>query len=485
MAFRNLRHYLEFLEGRGELLRVTAPVEARLEISEVADRVVKSGGPALLFQRVSGSGFPLAINLFGTPERTARALGVADLEEIARRIQELIRPDLPESAWDKLKTLPRLTKLGNYFPKTVKKAPCQEVVVKEGGPLALLPVLTCWPGDGGPFITLPLVFTRDPEDGRPNCGMYRMQVYDGSTTGMHWHHHKDSALHYRKYEARGERMPVSVALGGDPAVIYAATAPLPPGFDEMVFAGFLREDPVEMVRCLTNDLLVPAQSELVLEGYVDPGERRLEGPFGDHTGYYSAADQYPVFHLTALTHRQDAIYPATLVGVPPQEDCYLGRATTRIFLPLLRLQLPEIVDIDLPVEGVFHNCALVSIRKTYPGQARKVMSALWGLGQMSFTKLLVVVEEDVDVHDYSRVAHVVFNNIDPRRDLVFTEGPVDVLDHAAPQPLFGSKVGIDATRKTPEEGMPRPWPPEIRMSPEIRALVDRRWGEYGLPAATD
>jgi len=480
MAYRDLIGFLEVLEAKGELKRISAAADARLEISEIADRVVRAGGPALLFEKVPGADFPLVINLFGTMNRTALALGVETVDSIASRIEEWIRPQLPDNLWDKMKSLPRLSKLANYLPRTVKKGACQEVVHRQGPFLSRLPVLTCWPQDGGPFITLPLVFTRDPEDGRPNCGMYRMQVFDDSTTGMHWHHHKDAAGHYHAYRQRGERMPVSVALGGDPAVIYSATAPLPPGLDEMIFAGFLREEPVEMVRCITNDLLVPAGAEFVLEGYVEPEENRREGPFGDHTGYYSAADDYPVFHITTLTHRANPVYPATIVGKPPKEDCYLGKATERIFLPLLRLQLPEIVDLDLPLEGVFHNCAIISIRKRFPGHARKVMAALWGLGQMCFTKLLVVVEEEVDVHDYSQVAHVVFNNIDPRRDFVFTDGPVDVLDHAAPQPLYGSKVGIDATRKTAEEGMPRPWPELIEMSPEIKALVDRRWGEYGL-----
>jgi 4-hydroxy-3-polyprenylbenzoate decarboxylase len=363
----------------------------------------------------------------------------------------------------------------------VKSAPCQEVVkLGEEASLGFLPILKCWPQDGGRFITLPMVFTKDPETGRRNVGMYRMQVYDERTTGMHWHVHKVGAKHYAEYERRGRRMDVAVALGGDPAITYAATAPLPEDFDEMIFAGFLRKAPVEMVQCRTVDQQVPADAEIVLEGYVDPHERRVEGPFGDHTGYYSPPEEYPVFHITCITHRSDPIYPATIVGKPPMEDCFLGKATERIFLPLVRAQVPEIVDMNLPVEGIFHNLAFVSIRKRYPKQAQRVMHALWGLGQMMFTKVIVVFDENVDIQSTSEVLWRLGSNIDPKRDVTFVEGPVDALDHAAPQPLYGSKMGIDATRKIAGEGHDRDWPEEIQMSAEVKSRVDSVWKELGI-----
>lgn len=481
MAYRNLRDYINTLEKRSELVRIKTPVSPELEITEITDRVVKRGGPALLFEQVKGSPFPLVINLFGTPERMKLALEVEDLENIGEEILEIIEPELPTSFMEKLKALPRLKKMADFIPKRVKSGPCKEVIIpEEEVNLLELPVMKCWPLDGGPFITLPLVFTKDPETGARNCGMYRMQVFDAKTTGMHWHIHKDGARHYLKAERMGQPLEVAVALGCDPATIYAATAPLPPDMDEMLFAGFLRKAPVEMVKCETVDLEVPAQAEFVLEGYVNPKERRLEGPFGDHTGYYSMEDMYPVLHVTCITRRKDPIYPSTIVGRPPMEDCFIGKTTERIFLPLLRKQLPEIVDMDLPVEGVFHNLAIISIDKQYPGHAKKVINALWGMGQMMFTKIIVVVDRWVNVHDWSEVIWRLGNNVDPKRDVIITEGPVDVLNHASPIPNYGGKMGIDATKKWKEEGFDRKWPPDIEMDREIKALVDKRWKEYGL-----
>jgi len=481
MAYTDLRDFISRLERENELVRVRARVSADLEITEIADRTVKRGGPALLFENVAGSSLPVLINHYGTQKRMAMALGVDSLDEIGGRIESLMHQEAPGGFLEKLMVLPKLAKLASAFPKTVKSAPCQEIV-KQGDEADLdsLPILKCWPEDGGRFITLPMVFTKDPETGKRNVGMYRMHVYDSRTTGMHWHVHKVGARHYAGYEKRGERMEVAVALGGDPAITYAATAPLPEDFDEMIFAGFLREAPVEMVHCKTVDLEVPARSEIVLEGYVEPRERRTEGPFGDHTGYYSPADEYPVFHLTCIAHRTDPIYPATIVGKPPMEDCFLGKATERIFLPLIKSQLPEIVDMNLPVEGIFHNLALVSIRKRYPMQARKTIHALWGLGQMMFTKIIVVFDEDVDVQNLSEALWRLGSNIDPKRDITFSEGPVDVLDHAAPQALFGSKMGVDATKKIAGEGHDREWPEDIRMSPEVIARIDSLWGELGI-----
>ena len=481
MAYKDLRDYLSKLEKLVELARIKVPVDPNLEITEIADRVVKKGGPALLFEKVKGSPFPLVINLFGTPKRMKLALGEDDLEEIGREMVDIIEPELPTSLVDKLKALPKLKKMADFIPKRVKTGPCKEVILKgDEVNLLELPATKCWPLDGGPFITLPLVFTKDPETGTRNCGMYRMQVFDEKTTGMHWHVHKDGARHYLKAERRGEPLEVAVALGCDPATIYAATAPLPPDMDEMLFAGFLRKAPVEMVKCETVDLEVPARAEFVLEGYVKPGERRMEGPFGDHTGYYSMPDLYPVFHVTCITRRKEPIYPSTIVGKPPMEDCYIGKATERIFLPLMKKQLPEIVDMNLPLEGVFHNLAIVSIDKQYPGHARKVINALWGMGQMMFTKMIIVVDSWVNVHDWSEVVWRMGNNVDPARDVIITQGPVDVLNHASPLPNFGGKMGIDATKKWKEEGFEREWPPDIEMSQKIKELVNRRWKEYGL-----
>jgi len=482
MAYRDLRDFMRALEARGELKRIPFEVDPVLEITEFADRGVKQGGPALFFERPRGSTVPVLINAFASMRRMELALEVSSIEEIAARITELLGLEAPQGLLGKLKMLPRLAELGSYFPKRVSGGPCKEVIRRDKFSLLDYPILKCWPGDAGRFITLPLVFSKNPETGRRNCGMYRMQVYDERTAGMHWQTHKQGAEHYRRLAARGERrrMDVAVALGGDPATIFSAILPLPPDLDEMLFAGFLRREPVEMVPCETCDLEVPAHAEIVLEGYVELGELRCEGPFGDHTGFYSLADDYPVFHVTAITQRKDPVYPATIVGPPPMEDYFMGKAIERIFLPLMRLQLPEIRDISMPAEGVFHNLMLVSIRKSYPGHARKVMHALWGLGQAMFTKCIVVVDEDVNVQDVREVAWKALNNIDPERDIEFVLGPVDSLDHASRLPNFGSKMGVDATRKWPEEGFTRPWPEVIRMSEEIKRRVDELWRLAGL-----
>lgn len=487
MAYRDLRDFINLLENRGLLHRIKAEVDPLLEISEITDRMSKSpdGGKALLFENVKGSSFHVAANLFGSFERMCLALEISRLDDIAKRIEDLLNQAPPKTFLEKIAMLPKLIELSQYLPKYVKSAPCQEVIEKDNPDLSKFPIIKCWPHDGQPkdegrFITLPMVFTKDPETGRPNCGMYRVHIYDEKTTGMHWHIHKDGARHYEKYKKLGTQMPAAIAVGGDPAVIYSASAPLPEAIDEMLFAGFLRKSPVEMVKCITNDIQVPANSELVIEGYLEPGETRIEGPFGDHTGFYSPAEPYPVFHVTCVTHRKDMIYPATLVGKPPMEDCYMGKATERIFLPLLRLDFPEIKDINLPMEGVFHNFALISIKKSYPGHAKKIIHGLWGKGQMTFAKLLIVVDDDVDVQNLSYTAWRVLNNVDWKRDVVISEGPLDALDHAANWPRYGAKMGIDATRKTREEGMMRDWPEEIYMTEEIKKLVDRRWKEYGF-----
>ncbi|KXS41440.1 MULTISPECIES: menaquinone biosynthesis decarboxylase [unclassified Candidatus Frackibacter] len=481
MAYKSLRDFVNLLESKGLLKRIKTEVSSDLEITEITDRVSKEVGPALLFENVKGAEFPVLINAFGSYERMEMALEVDDLDDIGERIMEVLEfPDPKDQGFfSKLKVLPKLKEVSDYFPKTIKRAPCQEVVKMEPN-LSELPILKCWPEDGGKFITLPLVFSENPETGIPNAGMYRLHVYDDQTTGMHWHMHKDGADTYRGHESKDERMEVAVALGGDPATIYSATAPLPKQIGEMLFAGFLRKEPVEMVKGKTVDIKVPANAEIVIEGYVDPYERRIEGPFGDHTGYYSLADEYPVFHVTCITHRKDAIYPTTIVGKPPMEDCYMAKATERIFLPLLKLQLPEVVDMNLPLEGVFHNCAILSIDKQYPGHAQKVMNAVWGMGQMMFTKMVVIVDKDVDVQNLSEVAWKVFNNIDAERDLTVVKGPLDILDHASPRPNYGSKLGIDATQAWPGEGHKREWPNEIEMSQEIKDLVDKKWEEYGL-----
>src|SRR5580658_1577794 len=459
MAYSDLREFITALEKQHELRRISFEVDPYLEITEFADRAVKHGGPALLFEKPKGSNIPVLINSFASARKMEIALEVDSVEEVARRISEYLEMRMPEGLLGKLKMLPKLAEMGAFFSKIVAKGACQEVIKTTGFSLYDYPVLTCWPGDGGPFITLPMVFSRNPETGKRNCGMYRLQVYDERTTGMHWQTHKQGAEHYRRMVAEGKntRMEVAVAIGSDPAAMYSAILPLPPDLDEMMIAGFLRGSPVEMVKCQTVDLEVPANSELVLEGYVELGELRTEGPFGDHTGYYSLADEYPVFHVTCVTERRDPIYATTIVGPPPMEDFYMGKAIERIFLPLMRMQIPEVRDMCMPAEGVFHNLMLISIRKSYPGHARKVMSAIWGLGQAMFTKCIVVVDEDVDVQDVREVTWKVLNNIDPERDIQFMMGPIDSLDHSSRLPNYGSKMGIDATRKWPGEGFTRPW----------------------------
>ncbi len=484
MKFKDLREFIAFLERKGELRRIRAPVSCELEITEIADRVVKSGGPALLFENVTGYPIPVLINLYGSSQRMAWALGVEKLDDLVERFQGLLRlvQGPPEGLLNKLRTLGQLAHLSSFQPKTVRNAPCQEVVLPQKDvDLLQFPILRCWPLDAGRFITLPLVITRDPNTGIQNYGIYRLQVFDSRTTGMHWQTHKVGTRHYRaSLEQGATRLEVAVALGGDPATIWTGSAPLPPDVDEMLVAGFIREEGVELVKAKTVDLMVPAHAEIVLEGYVVPGEERVEGPFGDHTGYYSMADPYPVFHVTCITQRRNPIYPTTVVGRPPMEDYWMGKVSERVFLPMIRLILPEVVDINMPAQGVFHNLLIVSIKKEYPGQARKVMYGLWGLGLLSLAKSIIVVDHFVNVQDLSEVAWRVTNNLNPDRDLVLVSGPVDDLDVASPTPKFGSKVGIDATQKTLQEGRQREWPPDIVMSPEVKALVDRKWGEYGI-----
>lgn len=480
MAFQNLREYLDALEKSGQLKRISVKVNTDLEIAEIANRVVKAGGPALLFENPDGFSFPVAINLFGTMERMCFALGVKSLEEIARKMEAILSEKPPETLIEKIKMLPKLKEFSDFLPKIVKSAPCQEIVM-EPVSLARLPVLKTWTGDGGKFITLPLVITKSPVTVIRNMGIYRMQVFDEKTTGMHWHWHKGGAKHLKEAKEMGrDRLEVAVAIGADPATIYSSSAPLPEDFDEFIFAGFLRKESVELVKCKTVDLEVPAEADFVLEGYVNVDERRMEGPFGDHTGYYSLADYYPVFHITAITHRKSPVYPATIVGKPPMEDCFIGKATERIFLPVIKKLIPEIVDINLPIEGIFHNFAFVSIDKRYPGQAQKVMFVLWGLGQLMFTKNIVVFDRDVNVQDISEVLWRWGNNVDPSRDVTIVKGPLDVLEHASDIPGFGGKMGIDATRKGKIDGFMREWPEDIKMSEEIIQLINKRWKEYGF-----
>ena len=485
MAYSNLRSFIETLEKHGELQRVSAEVDPALEIAELADRAVKSGGPALLFENPRGHTIPVLINAFASMRKMELALEVDDVQSLADRIAEYLEMKTPQGLVGKLKMLPKLAEIGNFFPREVRSGACQEVVKTEDFSLYDYPVLTCWPQDAGPFITLPMVFSRNPISGKRNCGMYRLQVFDERTTGMHWQTHKQGAEHYRRLAAEGRetRMDVAVAIGADPATVFSAILPLPPDLDEMLFAGFMRNKPVEMVKCKTVDLEVPANAEIVLEGRVTLGELRTEGPFGDHTGYYSPADEYPVFHVECITQRKNPIYATTIVGKPPMEDYYMGKTIERVFLPLLRLQLPEIVDMAMPPEGVFHNLMLVSIRKSYPGHARKVMSAIWGLGQAMFTKCIVVVDHDVDVQNYSETAFRALNNIDPERDLQFTLGPIDSLDHSSRLADYGSKVGIDATKKWPQEGFRRPWPDLIEMDEAVKARVDPIWEQLGIERA--
>ena len=555
MAYDDLRDWIAALDRAGELKRIRTEADPILEITEITDRVSKMpgkgsqatlcgapGGPALLFQNLKGyPGAQLLINQFGSARRMNLALEVNSLDEVADRIRQFMDVKSPQGFLDKLKMLPMLAEMGKFFPKTVSSGPCKEVIKRDSFSLLDFPVLKCWPKDGGRFITLPCVVTRDPKTGKRNLGMYRMQVYDERTAGMHWQRQKVGAEHYREMlrqaanvgvsvplvpgnshagararpvltgaegtpaptpaaaraavdimarssggsvlangDRPGGRMEVAVAIGTDPAVTFAAIVPAPPDVEEYLVAGFLRQKPVELVKCETVDLEVPATSEIVLEGYVNLDELRSEGPFGDHTGFYSLEDLYPVFHATCITHRNNPIYSATIVGKPPQEDGWMGKAIERIFLPMMKLSIPELVDINLPVEGIFHNLMIVSIRKSYPGQARKVMNAIWALGQAMFTKCVVVVDEDVNVKDIGEVTLKVLNHIDPERDIQFTLGPVDSLDHASRLPDYGSKMGIDATRKWPSEGFTRPWPEEILMDEATKTLVDKKWKELGL-----
>ncbi|MEO6990534.1 MAG: menaquinone biosynthesis decarboxylase [Candidatus Baltobacteraceae bacterium] len=478
MVFDSLGQFVRALRRAGELVDVDVRVDPRLEIAEITDRIAKAGGPALLFRNVAGSSYPVLTNQFGSERRMTMAFGARSLEEVAGRVRAAVDMRVPRGSMARFAKLIALGSIATALPRTVKDAPVQEVVERDPD-LRTLPVLTTWPLDGGPFITLPLVFTKDPETGAQNVGMYRIQIYDTRTTGMHWQRHKQGRAHASKW---GRRVPIAIAIGADPAITYAASAPLPPGIDEIAFAGFLRGRSVRMVRALTVDLKVPADAEFVLEGEVDNDDLRIEGPFGDHTGVYSLEDRYPTFHLHCITHRTKPIYAATVVGKPPMEDAWLGKATERIFLPLLQLVVPEIVDYNLPVEGGFHNLAIVAIRKSYPGQANKVMNALWGLGHMMMlTRTLLIVDEGVDVHDVRAVAWNALNNVDPSRDLVVMPGPVDDLDHSGSHlSALGHKLGIDATRKGPSEGYRRTWPPEIVMDARTRALVTNRWQEYGL-----
>jgi len=469
------------LEREGELVRVTAEVDPHLEVTEIVDRTVKAGGPALLFENPKSS-HPLLINQFGTERRMCLALGVERLDDVAARLEDVLEMQPPQGLVDKVRGLKKLKSIADSMPKTSRGGPAQQVVLTgDDVDLTRLPIQTCWPGDAAPFITLPAVITKDPRSGGRNVGMYRMQVLDRNTTAMHWQIHKDGRADYLATDGRIE---VAVALGLDPVTTYTASAPLPKHIDELMLAGFLRGEPVELVSAKTVDLEVPANAEIVLEGYIEKDELTAEGPFGDHTGFYTAAEPFPVFHVTAMTMREDAIYPSIVVGKPPAEDAWLGKATERIFLPAVRMTVPEIVDYDLPVAGVFHNCCIVSIRKAFPGHAKKVMHAIWGLGMLSLTKAVVVVDEHVDVHDYEQVFFYVGANVDPARDVVIGEGPLDHLDHAPTHQFFGGKLGIDATAKGPDEGT-RPWPEEIEMSEEIRTLVDRRWDEYGIGIEPD
>ncbi len=478
MAYRDLREFIEILEKKGFLKRVKTEVSAELEITEILDRVVKKNGPALLFENVKGSSIPVFANAFGTMERMCLALETNSLDEIGSRIRKLLQFEAPKSIWDSIKMLPMVAELSSFPPKHVSSGSCKEVILREGFSLDGFPILKCWPGDGGRFITLPLVFTKNPNTGRQNVGMYRMQVYDGQTTGMHWHIHKHGARDYADADGKIE---VAVAIGADPSIVYSATAPLPDNIDEMMFAGFLRKKNVELVKCETSDLFVPAHAEIILEGYVDSKERRIEGPFGDHTGYYSLADEFPVFHITCITHRKNPIYNATVVGIPPMEDAYLGKATERIFLPLMKAQLPEIVDINLPVEAVFHNLCIVSIEKRYPGHAKKVMFALWGMGQMMFAKTIIVLDDDVNVQDLKEVLWATTTRFDPAKDVtIIDRAPTDTLDHASPLSNLGSKMGIDATRKGADEGFHREWPDVLAMEDGVKKRIDRLWNELRL-----
>jgi 4-hydroxy-3-polyprenylbenzoate decarboxylase len=521
MATETFRDFIDFLDKNGELARVKAHVSPVLEIAEVADRMSKSpaphgnseldrsaaaklGGKAMLFENVEGSDIPVAINTFGSYWRINQALGTDNLESLAVRVQQLVKPEIPTSLIEKMKKLPDLIKMSSYPPKTVRNGICQQIVLEgEKADLTKLPIIQCWPMDGnldsgqvfdqaaaaavspdrrgtGRYITLGGVYTVNPDTGDRNIGMYRVQVFGPRKAAMHWHMHHDGARHFRMWQKRGVKMPIAIALGGESVLPYAATAPLPPGMEELLFAGFLNGRGIELVKCRTNDIEVPANAEIVIEGFVDPTEKLLEGPFGDHTGFYSLADWYPALHVTAITMRKDPIYPTTIVGKPPMEDYFMGKATERIFLPLLRMIVPDIVDYNLPISGVFHNCAFIKIHKEYPHQARRVMHAIWGAGQMAFTKFIVIVDEHVNVHDEQDVLFHLFSNCDPSRDVELVKGPVDILDHAATELGAGGKIGFDATVKLPAEGKVRPWPAELEMDAATKELVARRWKEYGL-----
>jgi 4-hydroxy-3-polyprenylbenzoate decarboxylase len=518
MATETLSDFLKLLDQQGELSRVSARVDPKLEIAAICERVCKTpaphghqeldkspaaalGGKALLFENVSGSDIPVAINTFGSYWRVNQALGTQTLAELADRVQALVKPEIPTTLLEKMKKLPDLMKLGSFPPKSVRSGICQQVVLDgDKADLNRLPIIQCWPLDGdldsgqladpaasktaergsGRYITLGGIFTRNPDTGDRNIGMYRVQQFGPRKCAMHWHMHHDGARHFRMYQKRGEKMPLAIVLGGESVLPYAATAPLPPGIEELLFAGFLNDRGIELVPCRTIPLEVPANAEIVIEGYVDPREKLLEGPFGDHTGFYSLADWYPVFNVTAITHRKNPIYPTTIVGKPPMEDYFLGKATERIFLPLLRTLVPDILDYSLPISGVFHNCAFIKIRKEYPLHARRVMHAIWGAGQMSLTKFIIVVDEHVNVHDEQDVLFHLFSNCDPERDSEIVHGPVDILDHASPEHGAGSKIGFDATAKWTGEGKVRPWPKELEMDQATKELVERRWKEYGL-----
>lgn len=491
MVPKDLSGFIDDLDRAGELVRIKEPVAVKLEIAEIADRVMKQpdGGKALLFEKpVLDNGnisqIPVAINIFGSWKRMAMALGVADVKEHADRIAALVKPDVPKGFWAKVQMLPKFAELAKVPPRSYRgKPPCQEIVVeRDAVDLQNLPVLTSWPKDAGPFVTLPMVVTKDPETGVQNVGMYRMQVTGRNTTYMHWQRHKGGAAHYRKYKERGEqRMPVAVAIGADAATMYTPSAPLPPGIDEYLFSGFLRKEPLYTAETLNAGLRIPAEAEIVLEGYVDTTEPLgMEGPFGDHTGFYTPPDMFPVFHVEKITMRKNAIYPTTIVGRPPMEDFYLGGATERIFLPLLKLTIPEIVDYHMPAEGIFHNLVFVSIKKEYPGQAFKVMNGLWGQGLMSLAKVLVIVDHFIDVKNAQEVWWYALNNIDPERDVRFAIGPMDDLDHSARGPAFGSKMGLDGTKKWVEEGFHRPWPEVIEMDADVKQKIDAIWSRLGL-----
>jgi 4-hydroxy-3-polyprenylbenzoate decarboxylase len=485
VAYRDLRDFLNTLEKKDELKRISVEVDPILEITEITDRTVKAGGPALLFEKPKGSRIPVVTNLVGTERRMNLALEAESLDQIADRVHSYIDMQSPQGFLEKVKMLPKLAELGSFFPKTVRNGACQEVVRTENFSLGEFPILQCWPQDGGRYITWPMVITKNPETGKRNVGCYRMQVFDDLTTGMHWQTQKHGAEHFRSARSKNPegRLEVAIAIGADPATAMAGILPVPPDMDEFLFSGFLRRDPVELVACKTVGLEVPANAEIVLEGFVELGELRTEGPFGDHTGFYSLEGQFPVFHVTCITHRKEPLYLTTIVGPPPQEDFFIGHAIERIFLPVMKMQFPEIVDVAMPAEGIFQNLMIVSIKKTYPGQARKIMNAIWSLGQAMFTKVVLVVDHDVNVQDPREVVWKALCAIDPERDIQFVLGPVDTLDHAARRTDFGSKMGIDATRKWREEGFEGRWPDEITMDEATKARVDSLWRHLGLEHA--